>query len=141
MLFFRPFGTSVIEFSTKLMKEWKHTPTAPQIFSPYFCSISFKIPGILSTAMYGFRVANHSPSDFICSGFWGGYLQHFIKISTPIISKCHKIRQTNSPCDIRWISLKEIRHENLVFLLCSMGENIGSLEGLFKVSKDIVDYE
>lgn len=45
------------------------------------------------------------------------------------------------PGDVGWVSLEEIRHENLVLLAVSVGQDIRALECLVKESEDVVDDE
>lgn len=52
--------------------------------------------------------------------------------------KCHP-PDNDLPLDGAWLALEPIRHEDLVLLGVAMGENIGALNRLVEVAKDVVD--
>ena len=46
------------------------------------------------------------------------------------------------PANIGWFAFKQVWHENLIWLLLiTVGKNIGALNGLREVAKDVVNYE
>lgn len=86
------------------------------------------------------RDGNQAPRAFFCSSFTGEYL----KMS---MSKFHLLlhiqRSAGSlPCNISWLALKEIGHEDLIRVIFIGGrQNVSALKSLGKIAEDVVDDE
>lgn len=52
-----------------------------------------------------------------------------------------KVREEVIPLNRAGLALEEVWNKDLVFLLTAVGKNIGTLERLLKVAKDVVDNE
>lgn len=123
------------------MANTRLTPTMPNLANDGNFSLTAWIyEGTFPAISGGGNLPKKAPSFSFFSGVSGGYLETLVIETRPFLVVLVVGAPSDSPFDIRRATLEPVGDEDLALVVCvAVSQDVGTLEGLFKVAKDVVD--